>query len=76
VISPHSPAGLGETLVSVLLGFPGEAQPRRLEERWDLELLGGFTTAVDEDYDPVRRLAEDVFGLGFASRPARDLRCR
>jgi phosphonate transport system substrate-binding protein len=76
VASPDAPSELRETLSSVLLGFPGETRPRLDEERWDLELTGGFTAAVDSDYDPVRRLAERVFGLGSATRPERELRCR
>ncbi|MGD8896689.1 MAG: PhnD/SsuA/transferrin family substrate-binding protein [Acidobacteriota bacterium] len=76
VASPEAPRELRETLTSVLLGFPGEARPRLDEERWDLELTGGFTRTVDSDYDPVRRLAERVFGPGFATRPERELRCR
>jgi ABC-type phosphate/phosphonate transport system substrate-binding protein len=76
VAAPDAPRELRETLTSVLLGFPGAARPRLNEERWDLELIGGFSTAVDADYDPVRRLAERVFGPGFATRPEGELRCR
>ena len=76
VASPGAPRELRETLTSVLLGFPGTAQPRLHEERWDLELIGGFAPAADADYDPVRRLAERVFGPGFETRPEGELRCR
>jgi phosphonate transport system substrate-binding protein len=76
VVSPDTPPAQREALASVLLGFPGQARPRRDEERWDLELTGGFTSTVDSDFDPVRRLAERVFGPGFASRSERDLQCR
>jgi hypothetical protein len=63
-------------LVAALLRFPGKAQPRRDEERWDLELSGGFTAAVDSDYDVVRRLADRVFGPGALTLPSGDLECR
>jgi phosphonate transport system substrate-binding protein len=65
-----------EALSSALLRFPGGARPRRDEERWDLELTGGFTTAADADYDIVRGLAERVFGSAAATLAVEELRCR
>jgi phosphonate transport system substrate-binding protein len=76
VLSPDGSQQLRDTLVSVLLGFPGSAQPSRDDERWDLELSGGFTTTTDTDYDPVRRLAEKVFGPAFLGLGDGELRCR
>jgi phosphonate transport system substrate-binding protein len=76
VVPPDSSPSEREALTAVLLGFPGQAQPRRDEERWDLELTGGFTTAADADYDIVRRLAERVFGPGALTRPREELQCR
>lgn len=76
VISPGTPSELRESLTSFLLGFPGSARPALSDERWDLELTGGFAAAVDSDYDPVRRIAERVFGPDFARRPEGELRCR
>jgi phosphonate transport system substrate-binding protein len=76
VLAPNAPREIRDTLVSVLLGFPGKAQPRREQERWDLELTGGFTTTVDADYDPIRRMAEKVFGPAFLTLPEGELRCR
>jgi phosphonate transport system substrate-binding protein len=76
VVPPHSSPTEREALTAALLGFPGKAQPRRDEERWDLELTGGFTNAADADYDVVRRLAERVFGPGALTRPGGDLRCQ
>jgi phosphonate transport system substrate-binding protein len=75
VVPANSPAEEREALTTVLLRFPGRAQPRREEERWDLELTGGFTPAVDADYDVVRRLAERVFGPRALTRPREELRC-
>ena len=76
VVPPDRPAGEREALASVLLRFPGDAEPQRREERWDLELVGGFTTAADPDYDVVRRLAERVFGPAALTRPRGELQCR
>ena len=76
VVPPDSSPAERENLTSVLLRFPGETQPRRDEERWDLELIGGFTTAADADYDIVRRLAERVFGPGALTRPRGELQCQ
>jgi phosphonate transport system substrate-binding protein len=76
VVPVDSPPARREALTSALLRFPGGTQPRRDEERWDLELTGGFTAAVDTDYDIVRRLAERVFGPGFLTRPRGELQCR
>jgi len=76
VVPPDSSPAEREALSSALLGFPGAAQPRRDEERWDLELTGGFATAADADYDIVRRLAERVFGPGALTRPRGELQCQ
>jgi ABC-type phosphate/phosphonate transport system substrate-binding protein len=76
VVPPGSSPADREALTSALLRFPGTAQPRRDEERWDLELTGGFTPALDADYDIVRRLAERVFGPDALTRPGEDLRCQ
>jgi phosphonate transport system substrate-binding protein len=76
VVAPDTSGELREALVSVLLGFPGAARPPQNEDRWDLELTGGFTTTVDADYDPVRRLAERVFGPDFVNLPEGELQCR
>jgi phosphonate transport system substrate-binding protein len=76
VAPPGSPPALREALVSALLAFPGAAKPRRRDESWDLELSDGFVPAVDSDYDPVRRLAERVFGPGAGRRAEEELRCR
>ncbi len=76
VVPPDSSPTERQALTSALLRFPGKAQPRRDEERWDLELTGGFTTAADADYDIVRRLAERVFGPGALTRPGGDLQCQ
>jgi phosphonate transport system substrate-binding protein len=75
VAPPDSSRGERDALSDVLLRFPGEARPRRSEERWDLELTGGFTPAGDADYDVVRRLAERVFGPTALTRPRGDLQC-
>jgi phosphonate transport system substrate-binding protein len=76
VVPPGSSPAEREALTSALLRFPGRAQPRRDEERWDLELSGGFTAAADADYDIVRRLAERVFGPGALTRPRGELQCQ
>jgi phosphonate transport system substrate-binding protein len=76
VLAPGTSPELRDTVVSALLGLPGAAQPRPEEERWDLELTGGFTTTVDADYDPIRRMAEKVFGPAFLTLPEGELRCR
>ncbi len=75
VVPPDSSGRDREALAAVLVRFPGRAQPRRSEERWDLELTGGFTAAADADYDVVRRLAERVFGPTALTRPRGDLQC-
>jgi phosphonate transport system substrate-binding protein len=75
-LAPDTSPELRETLVSVLLGFPGSARPRREQERWDLELTAGFTTTADADYDPIRRIAARVFGPAFLGLPEGELRCR
>jgi phosphonate transport system substrate-binding protein len=73
---PGTPAVLREALVSALLAFPGATEPRRPDEGWDLALTDGFVPALDSDYDPVRRLADRVFGPGAARRAEEELRCR
>jgi phosphonate transport system substrate-binding protein len=76
VVPPGTAPAEREALSSTLLRFPGGARPRRDEERWDLELSGGFTTAADADYDIVRRLAERVLGPEALTRPREELQCR
>jgi phosphonate transport system substrate-binding protein len=63
-------------LTAVLLRFPGKAEPRREQERWDLELTGGFKRASDADYDVVRDITERVLGPDALTAPPGDLRCR
>ena len=75
VVPPDSSPTERKALTSALLGFPGGAQPRRDEERWDLELTGGFTAATDADYDIVRGLAERVLGPAALTRPGGELQC-
>ena len=75
VTPPGSSRSERDALSTVLLRFPGRARPRRSEERWDLELTGGFTIAADADYDMVRRLAERVFGPTALTQPRGELQC-
>jgi phosphonate transport system substrate-binding protein len=76
VVPSESSPDERERLAAVLLRFPGETEPRGLEERWDLELTGGFTRASDADYDVVRDMAERVLGPDALTAPPGDLRCR
>lgn len=76
VVSPGTPPALKESLASALRRVPEEARPAPGRARKDLGLTGGFVPAVDADYDPVRELAEQVFGPGFTVRPEEELRCR
>jgi phosphonate transport system substrate-binding protein len=76
VVPAQSSPDERERLTTVLLRFPGDAEPRRDEERWDLELTGGFTRASDVDYDIVRGIAERVLGPDALTAPSGDLRCR
>lgn len=76
VVSPSTPPALKESLSSALRRVSGAPRPARHEDRKDLDLTGGFVAAVDADYDPVRDLAERVFGPGFTVRPEEELRCR
>jgi phosphonate transport system substrate-binding protein len=76
VALPSLPDRLRDELITALLDFPGEVRPPRSGDRPELELRGDFVPATDEDYDPVRRLAREVFGPGVAGRSPEELRCR
>ena len=41
---------------------------------WDQELAGGFARVKDEDFDPIRRLAERIFGADYLTAPVSELR--
>lgn len=76
VVAPGTPPDLRESLSSALRRVSGAPRPAGHEDRRDLDLSGGFVAAADTDYDPVRDLAEQVFGPGFPSLPEEELRCR
>ncbi len=75
-LAEHSPGAEGEPVLGSAAGFRRPPGPLGPEDRKDLDLSGGFVPAVDADYDPVRELAEQVFGPGFTIRPEEELRCR
>lgn len=75
VVRADADPALRRELLAALVDRP-EQQPA-LAERirgWDTELAGGFTRVSDEDFDPIRRLAERIFGPDYLSAPVSELR--
>ncbi len=76
VIAPGMYEALRQEVVRALVVLP-RAEPgvRREMASWDEELSSGFALTSDRDFDGVRRMAEEVFGPGFAAVPESGLSC-
>lgn len=74
--APGTPRSLREELIRVLVDLPWK-DPKVAEEMsaWDVELSAGFARCSDEDFDPIRTLAREVFGKQALKIPGDDLRC-
>lgn len=77
VVPPGTSEDDRRILEEALLRFPDGEEPRRRDERWDVEIADGFAQVKDQNYDPVRRLTTLVFGSeSLLGRPATELQCR
>lgn len=75
VVPRDAPEALRGQLMAALVDRPREIP--KLAERiggWDEELAGGFARVKDEDFDPIRRLAERIFGADYPTAPVSELR--
>lgn len=76
-LAPGVGPALREALFQALILRPGkDAAAAETIHGWDEELAGGFLPAADADYDPVRRLAERLFGPSALTLPEASLECR
>ncbi len=76
VIAPQLHDALRPEVIRALVVLPrADAGVRREMASWDDELAAGFALSSDRDFDDVRRMAERVFGSGYASVPESDLSC-
>lgn len=76
VVAPSLPRAAREELIRVLVDEPRrDPKARKAMSAWDTELAGGFASAEDSHYDPVRRLVLEVFGERGFTAPASELVC-
>jgi phosphonate transport system substrate-binding protein len=76
-LTPGSEPALRDELVRALVTVPGQDSGMAEAIRgWDEELAGGFLPAADADYEPIRRLAERLFGPSALTLPESRLECR
>jgi len=63
VIAPSGVPELQDALVRALVVAPRDSEAAsKAIAAWDEELAGGFAVAVDAEFEPIRRLATQVFG--------------
>lgn len=76
-LAPGNPPALGDELIRALITLPGQ-DPATAEviRSWDEEVAGGFLRASDAAYEPVRRLALQLFGPSALTLPETSLECR
>lgn len=76
VVGPRTPTQVVRDVVRALVIVPQlEPDVRASMARWDEELAGGFARADPEEFEPLRRLGEQVFGKSWAGLPERALEC-
>jgi phosphonate transport system substrate-binding protein len=77
VASPKTPRLVTEQVIRVLVTLPAsDPGARETIAGWDEELSGGFALAASPEYEPLRALADRVFGHGWEKLPERALECR
>jgi phosphonate transport system substrate-binding protein len=75
VVPASASPKLRREILIALVDRPKESQELAARIRsWDKELAGGFAKARDTDFEPIRRLAERIFGPEYLSAPVSALR--
>jgi phosphonate transport system substrate-binding protein len=76
VVGPRTSAEVVRDVVRALVLVPQlEPDARATISRWDEELAGGFARAEAEEFEPLGRLGEQVFGKRWSTLPERALEC-
>jgi phosphonate transport system substrate-binding protein len=76
VVSPHSEGGVREGLLRALVTLPrGDRSIAQTMAGWDEELAAGFAPTSDAEYEPVRRVAVEVYGPRALVLPESELSC-
>jgi phosphonate transport system substrate-binding protein len=76
VVAPKVSAKVVRDVVRALVTIPAvDGEARATIARWDEELAGGFARASADEFEPLGRLGEQVFGKGWTTLPERALEC-
>jgi phosphonate transport system substrate-binding protein len=76
VVAPGVPSFVLREMVRVLVTVPAEDETaRKTIAGWDEELAGGFARADPAEFEPLRRIGEQVFGPSWTSRAEKALEC-
>jgi phosphonate transport system substrate-binding protein len=76
VVSSRVPASVVRELVRVLVTVPEtDATARATISSWDEELAGGFARTDGAEFEPLRRLSEQIFGPRWTTLPEKALEC-
>jgi phosphonate transport system substrate-binding protein len=76
VVGPATDAALRDALVRALVTAPSTARSVALAiAGWDEELAAGFAPTTDAEYEPIRLLAREAFGMQALVAPESALSC-